>query len=222
MKFFIHFFKAVAQPRLLKMTEGTRICQHGKHKATSAQGVPTSVYLMEMLSKKGQAIMVFSFTRDRKIAQDAYYQQVSRILHRKSCSRLFLGSEGGRHAVLLHSSACGCNNSELCERRAVRAQTGLSQPGWDEALQIFGAASGSAVGRMYCTRQSSGDAVRRRHSSLGSPVRPWLQTEKLGPAGFALKEMSFELQALSCLPTGTTQWRSRSLLLCTMTRSPAA
>lgn len=64
------FFKTVAQPRLLKITEGTRICQHGKHKATSVQGVPTSVYLMEILSKVASN-HVFAFNRDRKIAQDA-------------------------------------------------------------------------------------------------------------------------------------------------------
>lgn len=64
------FFKTVEQPRLLKITEGTRICQHGKHKATSVQGVPSSMHLMEILSKMASN-HVFSFNRDRKIAQDA-------------------------------------------------------------------------------------------------------------------------------------------------------
>lgn len=90
--------------------------------------------------------------------------------------------------------------TELCERRAVGAQTGLSQPGWDEALQIFGAASGSAVGRMCCTRQSSGEAVRRCYSIIYSPVRPWLHPEKWGPADFALKEMPFELELCPVSP----------------------
>nr|XP_047911791.1 tyrosine 3-monooxygenase-like isoform X1 [Anser cygnoides] len=49
----------VAQPKLLKITEGTRICQNGKHKATSVQGVPTSMYLMETLSKMASNFFFF-------------------------------------------------------------------------------------------------------------------------------------------------------------------
>lgn len=110
--FFIHFVQDSCAAKAAENNQRQKNLSE-QISTPSVQGVPISMYLTETLSKMASN-HVFSFNRDSKIAQDAEYQQAFRILCRKSYSRLFLGSEGSRHAVFLHSSACGCNNSELC------------------------------------------------------------------------------------------------------------